>query len=70
MRTGMSMKMRFQLAIEDSPEMAVFLSQRMGIPVLLFDRPWNRSTDLDGSVQRCGNWQHIRRAVDAMTGWN
>jgi len=56
-------EMRFQLAIEDSPAMAEFLSRQMGIPVLLLNRPWNRGATLANSVQRCRNWRHIRRVA-------
>ena len=38
-------RMRFALAVEDSLEMAVFLAERLALPVALMDRPWNRRTE-------------------------
>ena len=52
-------QMKFSMAIEDSLEMATFLSQEMGIPVLLFDRPWNQAVGLDRMIQRCESWMHV-----------
>lgn len=54
-------QMKFRLAIEDSLEMATFLSHKMDIPVLLFDRPWNQAAELDSTIQRCDSWMHIRQ---------
>jgi len=62
-------EMRFQMAIEDSPAMAEFLSRKMGIPVLLLDRPWNRKAALDSPVQRCRNWRQVHQAAGLLEPW-
>lgn len=59
-------QMEFCLAVEDSPAMATFLSDRMDIPVLLFDRPWNQSVQLDGRIQRCSSWMQVKAAIESM----
>ena len=33
----------FYFGVEDSPTMARFLAEQMGVPVKLFDRPWNQT---------------------------
>jgi len=59
--------MSFDLAIEDSDTMAVFLSEQMNLPVLLHDRPWNRHLDTKGTrIQRCQNWQDMRPHFHAL----
>ncbi len=57
-------EMRFQLAIEDSPEMAVFLARHGCQSVALMDRPWNRTLPrLDSSerarIVRVQGWEEI-----------
>ena len=52
--------MKFSFAVEDSASMAQHLSQQMGIPVALIDRPWNRTADLDGNIVRYTSWYKIR----------
>ena len=52
-------KMNFVAAIEDSVEMASFISRKMKSKALLFDRPWN-STVLDYNfIHRCMSWHEI-----------
>ena len=50
-------KFGFSFAVEDSAEVAQYLSEQLNIPVMLLDRPWNRNdpfrTDI---VVRCPNW--------------
>jgi uncharacterized HAD superfamily protein len=53
-------KMKFSLAVEDSATMALHLSQKMGIPVALIDRPWNRSTNLNHKISRYTSWYDIQ----------
>jgi len=53
-------EMKFSLAVEDSAKMARHLSQKMGIPVALIDRPWNRGADLDHKISRYTSWYDIR----------
>jgi hypothetical protein len=53
-------EMKFSLAVEDSATMALHLSQKMGIPVALIDRPWNRRTDLNHRISRYTSWYDIQ----------
>jgi uncharacterized HAD superfamily protein len=54
-------EMKFSLAIEDAATMALHLSQKMGIPVALIDRPWNRKVDLNHNIRRYKSWSDIRK---------
>ncbi len=58
----------YSFGIEDNIEMTRFLSQEMGIPVLLHDRPWNRdlqvSSGANGEVKRFESWKNLRSMVD------
>ena len=53
----------FCLAVEDFPDITAHLTQELGIPVALFDRPWNRQLDgrRNGSAEivRCRDWSEI-----------
>lgn len=51
----------FCLAVEDSPEMAVFIAQEMRLPVALLDRPWNASLDCAAheGIVRCEGWSDL-----------
>ena len=53
-------EMQFSMAIEDSASMALHLSQKMGTPVALMDRPWNRKIDLNHHIKRYKSWSDIR----------
>lgn len=53
-------EMKFSLAIEDSAKMALHLSQNMGIPVALIDRPWNRRAHLNHKISRYTSWNDIQ----------
>ncbi|MHC4270904.1 MAG: 5' nucleotidase, NT5C type [Planctomycetota bacterium] len=53
-------EMQFSLAIEDSAKMALHLSQKMGIPVALIDRPWNRRANLNHKINRYTSWYDIQ----------
>jgi uncharacterized HAD superfamily protein len=53
-------EMKFSLAVEDSATMALHLSQEMGIPVALIDRPWNRQADLNHRISRYTSWSDIQ----------
>lgn len=62
--------MNFCFAIEDSSDMAKFLSHDMKLPVALFDRPWNRNSQFSnpGSaklIYRCLDWNDIRNLFGA-----
>jgi len=54
-------EMNFRLAVEDSATMALHLSQKMGIPVAMMDRPWNRKVDLNHNLRRYTSWSEIRK---------
>ncbi len=52
---------RYAWAVEDSLPMAHFLAEKMGLEVLLIDRPWNQSSSLPPNVTRHHNWKTIAR---------
>jgi len=56
-------RMNFDAGVEDSPKMADYLSSEMGMPVILFDRPWNRGYEPDSKSRRCLGWQEVEAAV-------
>ena len=58
-------EMKFSLAVEDSAKMARHLSQKMGIPVALIDRPWNRGANLNQKISRYTCWHDIRNDFQA-----
>ena len=52
------------LAVEDSAEVAIHLTDILEAPVAVLDRPWNRRQldafpNLDGRIVRCKSWQEI-----------
>ncbi len=47
------------LAVEDFPEISHHLADELGIPVALFDRPWNRDLAAGDRIVRCGGWREI-----------
>lgn len=53
--------MEFIMAVEDSPDMASFIKQKMRTSVILFDRPWNRNNFSLPGVMRCRSWEEIGR---------
>ena len=53
-------EMKFSLAVEDSAKMALHLSQKMGIPVALIDRPWNRTANFNHRISRYTSWYDIQ----------
>lgn len=60
----------FCLAVEDFPGTAEHLAHNVGVPVALFDRPWNRQVEeLDGDATaplvRCRGWAEIRQRFPA-----
>ena len=52
-------EMKFQFAIEDSYDMAVYLADSMDRPVFLYDRPWNRSANHNGNIKRFRTWGEL-----------
>lgn len=53
----------FHVGVEDSPKMADFLTSMMHLPLLLFDRPWNRVYPIEGNVYRCCGWSELDSAL-------
>lgn len=49
----------YDLAVEDSLDTALFLSEQMGVTVLLYDRPWNTRPAAPSGVIRVASWQDI-----------
>lgn len=52
-------KQRFSFAVEDSPLMANYLADTMEVPVILYDRPWNRSLREHPRIRRHNHWREI-----------
>ncbi len=62
--------LRFCLAVEDFPGTAEHLAGTVGVPVALFDRPWNREVEELGGkngapLVRCRGWAEIERRFPA-----
>jgi uncharacterized HAD superfamily protein len=53
------MHRRYDLAVEDSREMAIFLADRLAVPVVLYDRPWNTQFLDHKRIRRACSWQEI-----------
>lgn len=62
--------LKFEVAIEDSPVMAEFLLNNTSVPVILFERPWNRfykpSIELLPRLLRCSTWSEIMANFSGM----
>lgn len=54
-------EMKFHFAVEDSYDMAVYLAHSMDTQVLLYDRPWNRSTNHNRKIKRFRSWEELKR---------
>lgn len=57
-------KLCLEYAIEDSLDTARVIANQLGIPILLLDRPWNRSLEEmqprdQGRVLRCSDWKTV-----------
>lgn len=54
----------FSLAIEDSPDMAVFLATHSATPVAVLDRPWNAGVEqrvpAGAALRRYRSWRELR----------
>ncbi len=48
---------KYSFAIEDNMEMTTFLTQSMGVPVMLYDRPWNRTLSPGALIERFWDWK-------------
>jgi uncharacterized HAD superfamily protein len=53
----------YDLAVEDSREMALFLANTMGVGVALYDRPWNAEPLDHEKVVRCASWKQIEKQL-------
>ena len=54
-------RMKFDLAVEDSPKAFKFFDHLPQLRVLVFDRPWNRNIAFpDKRYTRCFDWPNIR----------
>ena len=61
-------KMKFDFAVEDSPNAFRFFDHLPGLKVLVFDRPWNRGAVFPGdNYTRCFDWESIRNIVKNAT---
>lgn len=50
----------YDLAVEDSRDMAIFLAREMDVPVRLLDRPWNAEPVGHDNIIRVRSWEDIR----------
>jgi uncharacterized HAD superfamily protein len=55
----------FYFGVEDSPTMARFLAEEMGVPVKLFDRPWNQTAVEHPNIKRYNHWREIADPEDS-----
>lgn len=58
----------YALVVDDSPEMILFLANASHLPLVLFDRPWNRGVDvatLRNGVERHTGWAALQAAYPA-----
>lgn len=60
-------KMKFDLAVEDSPMAFRFFDHLPDLKIMVFDRPWNREYELTNkNYTRCPDWEYIRKQVNAI----
>ena len=59
-------ELSFDLAVEDSGQMALFLSEEMNTQVALMDRPWNQSFSFNNLVHRCSDWNDIKTQFEIL----
>lgn len=67
-KSAICQELGVQLLIEDALDHAMGCVQ-LGVPVLLFDRPWNRAGipgELERNVTRVFSWQEIIAKVNAL----
>lgn len=55
--------MTYDLAVEDSPDMALFLARDMDVPTALIHRPWNRNCAIHDNLVRCTTWSEVHPMV-------
>ena len=57
-------RMKFDYAVEDSPLAFRFFDHLPDLQVMVFDRPWNRTSALPGAnYRRCYGWENIRANI-------
>jgi uncharacterized HAD superfamily protein len=57
-------RMKFDVAVEDSPKAFRFFDHLPDLKVMVYDRPWNRECGLPGdNYTRCAGWEFIRQNV-------
>ncbi len=64
-KSGAAFKLQLDLFIEDELAVAVAVAE-MAIPVLLFDRPWNRGA-LSENMQRVRSWPEVISRIGALS---
>lgn len=58
-------KMKFDLAVEDSPLAFKFFDHMPQLKVMVFDRPWNKNAELPcANFKRCQNWDIICKEAE------
>ena len=58
-------RMSFDYAVEDSPAAFKFFDHLENLKVMVFDRPWNRISELPGAnYRRCSGWDMIGKLVE------
>ena len=61
-------KMKFDLAIEDSPHAFKYFDHLPDLKVMVFDRPWNRDCTFPGSnYTRCYGWDEVSFLPEHLT---
>ena len=55
--------MDYDLAVEDSPDMAMFLARDMDVPTALIHQPWNRECSIHDNLVRCTSWDEVHPMV-------
>jgi len=55
----------YAFAVDDALPMIRFFTEETAVPIVVFDRPWNRGCEaavpraVDGGLHRCGSWAAI-----------
>ena len=60
-------KMKFDVAIEDSPLAFKFFDHLPDLKVMVFNRPWNKGAELpNDNFHRCSDWDYIKKQVEEL----
>ncbi|PIE60981.1 MAG: bifunctional metallophosphatase/5'-nucleotidase [Desulfobacterales bacterium] len=57
-------KRHYDLAVEDSADMALYLADTMGVETALMDKPWNQNCPDRKKVIRCQSWSKMAALWD------